>query len=64
MRPNALYYRYKTKGVHYEHWNISISSTYHGNLRFGTITGRKILTTKGWAWFCVDWHDDAAMYRD
>jgi len=30
---------------------------YHGLLRFGTITGRKIKEDE-WAYFTVDWHAD------
>ena len=33
-----------------------------GNLRIGTITGRKF-DDKGWAWFSVDWHDDSGHAR-
>ena len=38
-------------------WNA-----YHGGLRFGTITRKKI-DDSGWAHFTVDWHDDAIYDR-
>ena len=38
-------------------WNI-----YHGLMRFGTVTSKRLKENK-WAYYTVDWHDDETYER-